>query len=207
MKLRTAISMIIGFAVLVWAFVLLVLGHEVSLSLLTPFGATTTVVTAVAVAFERYFWRWKYFRGWLVERPFLGGTWRAVLHSTYEEDGVRVAPKEVFVVIRQSLSSMTFRLYTDRAKSHSLAESVFRDRTDMYAMSVSYQSDPSIEQRNGQSEIHYGAALFTHIGDEPARLDGHYFTDRNTAGSLELIERKNVYPSSYGEAQGCFHPA
>ncbi len=207
MKLSTAITLIIGLAVIVWAIALVILGHGVSLSLLKPFGATTAAVTAVSVLFEKYFWRWKYFRGWLVERPFLGGTWRAILHSTYEEDGVRVSPKEVFVVIRQSMSTMTFRLYSDRAKSHSLAESIFRERTDMYALSVSYQSDPSIDQRNGESEIHYGAALFTHIADEPARLEGHYFTDRNTAGSLKLIERKNVYPSSYGEAREHFPPA
>lgn len=204
MQLRTAVTIILGGSVLVWIMALCLFRYPLTPDLLKPFGLTSTIVSFGAVMFEKYVWRWGILRGWLVERPFLGGTWRAVLHSTYEKDGVRIPPKEVFVVIRQTLTSMTFRLYTDRARSHSLAESIYKEQKDLYALSISYQSDPAIDQRNGQSEIHYGAALFNHIDGGRGPITGHYFTDRKTSGSLELIERKNAYATSFAEAASHF---
>lgn len=204
MKLRAAIYVLLVIAVAVWCLVLYLRQVPISWEMLTPFGLTSGIVSAAAVAFDRYFWRWRHFRGWLVERPFYGGTWKATIHSTYKVKGQRIAPKTVYVVIRQTLTSLSFRLYSDRAKSSSIAESIYKDGTDLFGLSVSYHSVPEINERNGISEIHFGSALFMHLDYDIESIDGHYFTDRKTAGSLVLHERARFYATSYDQAVRLF---
>jgi hypothetical protein len=155
------------------------------------------------VLFVQFGWRWKFLRGWLVERPYLGGTWRAVLRSTYKVDGKPVE-KVVYVVVRQTLTAISFRVYTDTAKSASLAESISRDGTDLFRLAVAYQNTPEVEERARDSQIHYGAAMFSHIDYGAERLEGHYWTDRNTSGALILEERHHAIVSTYKAARALF---
>jgi hypothetical protein len=52
-----------------------------------------------------------------------------------------------------------------------------------------YQSDPSIHFRGSQTEIHYGAFRYSIVGAPPAEMSGHYWTDRNTNGSIQFKKR------------------
>ena len=52
-----------------------------------------------------------------------------------------------------------------------------------------YRNKPRYEDRS-HSPIHYGA-VWLQVIDTPAQmLDGHYWTDRNTAGEMRLTERQ-----------------
>ncbi len=204
MQLRTQVGLIIGLAVIVWAASLLLLGEALSWRMLAPFGITVTAVTSTSLLFVKYGWRWKIFSGWLVERPDLAGTWRCRLTSSFRGSDGAAVEKIVYVVIRQTLTSLSFRLYTDSARSASIAENIARDGTDLFTLVIAYQNVPNIDHRGRDSEIHYGSALFAHIDYDCSRIEGHYWTDRNTKGSLVLLDRRTKQVTTFEEALSLF---
>jgi hypothetical protein len=189
--------MILGAAVVVWSCALFIMGLQPSATLLTPFGATTAVVTLLSLAFSKWMWRWRLLRGWVVRRPNLAGTWRAELHSTYEVDGMRVR-KNGFLVVTQDLSSLSVRLYTDQAHSYSLAQNVIEQSDGFFEVACVYLNVPNPEARALQnSEIHHGALLLNHVGHDEDRLEGMYWTDRKTMGDMVLSDRRRKLITSY----------
>jgi len=63
-----------------------------------------------------------------------------------------------------------------------------------------YQSDPNIHLRGKVSEIHYGRFKYKIVGSPIVNLIGHYWTDRNTTGSIILRDKVSSYFSSYDSA-------
>jgi hypothetical protein len=55
-----------------------------------------------------------------------------------------------------------------------------------------------------RSEVHYGAMLLNAENAAPRRMEGEYWTDRKTTGSIELTDRKGKTPSTFDEAQALF---
>lgn len=204
MHLRTQIAATIGLAAIVWIGTLFIMGEPLSWRMLTPFGATVTVVSTASVLFVHFAWRWPVFRRWLVQRPDLAGTWRCELTSSYVGNDGKPVQKAVYVVIRQTLISLSFRLYSERAKSASIADKLAKEGTDLFTLAIAYQNIPRLEDRGGESEIHFGSALFTHIDYDCQRIEGHYWTDRKSKGSLVLLERRLVQVATFEEAQRLF---
>jgi len=207
MLLLTQISLVIALAVGLWIAALWINGTEVKLVMLAPFGVTVGVVTTVAIFFEKVAWKWPLINGLLVRRPPLAGTWRTELQSSYsDENGVSIR-KTVYVVIQQSLRTMSVRMYTDKARSFSIAESIRSSESDdLFELSIVYQSVPEIQHRQytGDSLIHFGALHLTDIPQHPESIAGPYWTDRNTNGHLRLVERKSARISSYAEGVALF---
>ncbi|MEM7492646.1 MAG: hypothetical protein AAF296_04645 [Pseudomonadota bacterium] len=203
MRLTTQISVIIAYAAFVWGSFLLIRGQELSWELLAPFGVTVSVVTLSAVVFVNWIWKQRFLRNWLVQKPDLTGTWKCKLISNFKIDGERVE-KDVYVVIRQTLVSFNFYLYSDEAISASIAENLTSDRGGLFSLAVMYRNTPSVELRGERSEIHYGSALFTDISYDAGTVEGHYWTDRNTNGSLKFLERKDELVEGFDAAKALF---
>ncbi|AMA59927.1 hypothetical protein [Bradyrhizobium sp. CCGE-LA001] len=62
---------------------------------------------------------------------------------------------------------------------------MIRNNDGVYEVIGVYQSDPDMLARGTQTEIHYGAFRYRVIGTPPKRMNGHYWTDRNTQGSAQ----------------------
>ena len=200
-------SLVITIAVVFWIAVLRFHGTEVQLAMLVPFGMTVSAVTAVAIFFEKVAWKWPLINGLLVRRPPLAGTWRTELHSSYVDKNGNPTQKTVYVVIQQSLRTISVRMYTDTARSFSIAESIRSSETDdLFELAIVYQSVPDIHHRQDTSDgrIHFGALHLTDISQHPTSIAGPYWTDRNTNGHLKLIERKSSKISSYAEGVSLF---
>jgi hypothetical protein len=207
MTLRAQVFSIIALAVLVWVCSLWVYGTAVDWAMLKPFGTTVTVVTLLSLFFERVAWKWPLINGYLVRRPVLDGTWRTDLLSSFrDEEGNRVR-KTVFIVVQQTLLTMSLRMYTDKARSFSIAESIRQSNIDdLFEVAVVYQNVPNIAYRQGRddSQIHFGALHLTDVPAKPKTAAGPYWTDRNTNGELTLLQRKKVRISSYAEGMKVF---
>ncbi len=207
MPMRTQVSLIIALAVGLWIAALRINGTEIHLTLLAPFGMAVSTVTAIAIFFEKVAWKWPLINGLLVHRPTLAGTWRTELLSSYPDEDGNPIKKTVFVVIQQSLRTLSVRMYTDKARSFSIAESIrSREVDDLFELAIVYQNIPEIKHRQdaGDGRIHFGALHLTDITQRPASITGPYWTDRNTNGQLTLIERKPVRISSYAEGVALF---
>ena len=70
MKLeRLHISVFLGFAALVWWFVLVAQGTQISSAYLRPFGTVVGFLVVLGTVFEFLLWRWSWLHGWYVKRP------------------------------------------------------------------------------------------------------------------------------------------
>jgi hypothetical protein len=188
--MATYVKAIIYTAVAVWAIALLLSGQKPSLDLLRPFSTVTSVVLLLGVAFELWLWKLRFLHGWLVKRPVIEGTWRAELRSNWKDaTGAAISPVEGYVVIRQTFLNLSLRLLTKESSSHLVGAEIVCSADGLYCVSGVYRNEPRYQDRD-HSEIHYGA-VWLEVIDRPARmLQGHYWTDRNTAGEMRLTERQ-----------------
>lgn len=198
------VKAIIYTAVAAWAIVLLVSGHKLSSDLLRPLSTVTSVVVLLSIAFELWLWKLPFLHGWLVKRPVIEGTWRAELRSSWKDaSGGTIPPVEGYVVIRQTFLNLSLRLHTKESSSHLVGTEIVCSVDGLYCVSGVYRNEPRYEDRS-HSPIHYGA-VWLQVIDRPAQmLEGHYWTDRNTAGAMRLTERQRKKFQDFQSAQAYY---
>ena len=199
---RSSISLLLIIAVLTWGGFLWVLGIQLSWEHVKPYSLTLAVLTSGWSLFNRYLWRTRPFK-LFVRTPDLNGTWKAELQSTYKDpaSGETRGHINAFVVIRQTFTSLSVRLLTESGHESFLVASSFdiKDDGTIYVYGV-YQGEPSIADRKAVSAIHYGSFQYKVIGNPVTELKGHYWTDRDTGGSIVLSERRPQWFDSFASA-------
>ncbi len=198
------VKAIIYTAVAIWAVVLLVSGQKLSSDLLRPLSTVTSLVVLLSMAFELWFWKLPLLHGWLVKRPVIEGTWRAELRSNWKDPGgTTIPPVEGFVVIRQTFLNLSLRLLTKESRSHLLGTEIVCSVDGLYCVSGVYRNEPRYEDRS-HSPIHYGAVWLQVIDTPTPMLEGHYWTDRNTAGEMRLTEGQKKKFQDFQSAQAYY---
>jgi SMODS-associating 2TM, beta-strand rich effector domain len=204
--MATYVKTIIYAAVAVWAVVLLVSGQKLSSDLLRPVSTVTSVVVLLSVAFELWLWKLPFLHGWLVKRPVIEGTWRTELRSNYQDaSGATSPPVQGYMVIRQTLLNLSLRLLTQESSSHLVGTEIVCSADGLYCVSGVYRNEPRYQDRS-HSPIHYGA-VWLQVTDKPVQvLEGHYWTDRNTAGELRLTDRRKKKFQDFDSARTFYEP-
>jgi hypothetical protein len=198
------VKVVIYATVTVWAMVLLFTGQQVSSELLHPLSTVTSVVVLLGIAFELWLWKLRFLRGWLVKRPVIDGSWRTEIRSNYKAaDGETIPPIVGFMVIRQTFLSLSMRLLTEESSSDLLATEIVCSVDGLYCVSGVYRNESRYRVRD-RSPIHYGAVWLQVIETPTQMLEGHYWTDRNTAGELRLTERKGKRFQDFRSVQAHF---
>ena len=170
---------------------------------LQPLGAAGAAGALFVLAFDHWIWRMPWI-GWRIsKRPDIRGTWRGQLASQYEDPpGTRIPPDpEVYMVIRQTYWSLSANLITRESKSCSTTAVIEDDGCGQYQAVAVYRNTPRAAVRH-RSEVHHGAFKLDVDGRPPARLEGFYWTDRNTMGGLEFTQRFKKLVESFAAAQG-----
>lgn len=199
--MATYVKAIIYTAVAVWAIVLLVSGQKLSSDLLRPVSTVTSVVVLLSIAFELWLWKLPFLHHWLVKRPVIHGTWRAEVRSDWKNaTGSAIPPVEGYVVIRQTFLNLSLRLLTKESSSHLVGTEIVCSVDGLYCVSGVYRNEPRYQDR-GHSEIHYGAVWLQVIDTPTQKLEGHYWTDRNTAGEMLLTDRQKKKFQDFKSAQ------
>lgn len=205
-----------------------------SLSFVRPFGIVVGLIGGISFAFNKWAWAWPCFQGWFVKKPDLRGTWQVLLKSDWinPDTGKGIDPIVGYIVVRQTLMHISVRQMTAESKSHSVSCGITRDTDEIYRLSVVYRNEPDINLQGVRSDIHYGAFWLEAIGNSkpiarensvgeptvierlrlfllhplkgPSRLEGHYWTDRNTRGSMEVTDRVCSLHESYQSAHEHF---
>jgi len=151
--------------------------------------------------FDKHLWKiWPV--NLFCRRPNLNGTWQAILQSSYVDPETSKLVPEIkgFAAIRQTFSSISLRLMTEQADSFLIVGSLEVQSDGAAYLSGVYQSDPSILLRSKVSEIHYGSFRYRVLGNPPAEMSGHYWTDRNTNGSIKISDRRKEIFDSFSHA-------
>jgi hypothetical protein len=205
MLTRLHVSSFIGLTIAVWLLALWIQGMPVlSADFIKPFGIVVGVITFVVAIFNKYLWSLGLFRGWYVRRPDLRGTWKVELKSSWvnPETGKIIDPIYGYAVIRQSLTSLSFRLMTKESKSVLVAHSIDQQEDeDLYRLVGVYRNEPKIELQGVRSEIHHGSFALDIHGRPVTELQGHYWTDRGTKGGMRLTDRVKKLCDTYEQAE------
>ncbi len=171
--------------------------------LFAPIGAAGAVVSLFVLAFDHLLWRVPKIGRMLSKRPDIRGTWRGRLASNWvnPETGNRIDPdREVYLVIRQTFWSVSGNLMTKESKSCSTTATIEDDGCGQYQFVAQYRNTPRASVRE-RSEVHHGSFKLD-IGGQPVdRLEGYYWTDRNTMGELEFDQRSLQRVESFKHAR------
>lgn len=200
---NTQINVLVGLTIVFFVIVLLIQGHSIGLQ--NSWSAFSYVVTGVSftlLIWERLLWRWKIFHPWLTARPNLIGTWRGELHSSWV-DPIKKEGRgaiEVYLVIRQTYSTINVRLFSAQSGSVSLSASIVTDGEGMSTLAVVYRNTPSVLLRVG-SPINHGGMLLYVRGTPVHQLDGEYWTDRDTKGEVKFVARCKALSHDFEQAR------
>lgn len=202
------VTALVWYVAVVWAALLLVAGATLPDGFFKPVSLVTAAVVMALFIFDRWAWKWGVFRGWFVKRPYLGGTWRVELNWKWLDPSsdVRTGTASGFLVIRQTYSRLSMRLFTAESSSRLRGAEVVADADDLYEVGAVYVNEPKFSVR-GKSPIHNGALILAVRGSPPTLLEGHYWTDRNTNGEIRAAERRDRTFDTYEGAEAAFGSA
>jgi predicted pore-forming effector associated with SMODS systems len=186
------VSVIVGFLLIVNA------GVKPDLGILRALLAAPGVVLILVGLYDRWLWRLG-----PLGTPVLHGTWHGSLTSSWRDpDQQEKSPEpiEVFVVFRQTATSLSMTLLSAESRSRSVGSWISRSPDGQYEMAWAYRNEP-LKADAPRSHSHYGGGIVSGISRRPERLDGRYWTDRGTAGDFILGSRLGVLADNYTHAR------
>lgn len=206
MTSRLHIGTFISLAVAAWVFLLWIRGTPIGWDHLWPYGLVVSLLTLLAAAFDRWIWAWRILQGWFVRRPDIRGTWRVELQSQCIDPETGNSPDLIvcYMAIRQTLSRLSMRLMTPESSSLLVGDKIIHSADGIFEVTGVYSNTPRLELRGEQSEIHYGALMLQVIHEPPTSLQGHYWTDRNSRGTMTLSRRVADVYSRFEDAHAAF---
>lgn len=178
-------------------------GHP-DLTLLRFLSIAILIVTLLLALWNSVLWHLKpiqHLNG--VDRD-LRGTWEADLESFWinPATGTRLPTKTVYVVIRQTSSSISVTLISNESRSKSsTARLVVEDGS--FTLHYLYTNEPSQVHRD-HSPIHHGSGVLAVVGLPAKRITGAYWTDRDSKGNLTLNRRVSRLGDDFEDCVGLF---
>lgn len=199
------IKAIIYIAVLAWAAVLWLSGDAIKSAWLKPLSTVTSIVLVLAMAFDLWLWKLPFLHGWFVKQPVIDGTWKVEIRSAWVDPstGKPLPPIEGYMVVRQTFSKLSLRLLTQESSSELVATEIVCSADGLYCVSGVYRNEPRFLVR-GRSPIHYGAVWLKVVQEPSKEMLGHYWTDRETGGEMELSNRQSRKFQTFESAQKYF---
>ena len=148
-----------------------------------PLPRVVTADTCLILLFRRWVWRWKWLQGWLIPFPDLNGTWQGTIQTNWKDAaGNTPGPIPAILTIKQTFGQLSCVMRTAEMESHSYVEGFHIDgERQLRRLCYSYTSRPKTSLRD-RSTPHDGTILFNLIGKSVRKLEGEYWTQRQTTG-------------------------
>ena len=204
---RLQISIILAIAALAWYVVLLLQGTRVTWDHLAPFTTVVGVLVVLSLIVENYLWKKSWLQKWFVSMPDISGTWKVVIQSDWIDPETKetVPPINCFMGVKQSMSKLQMHLMTPESESWFIAYSIASAQSGRgYQIAAVYTNKPSVNLRNDRSSMHLGALVIETHGESemlPDNIDGEYWTDRKTTGTIVLSDRNKKLYTRFDDAQ------
>lgn len=186
---RPQIFALLLIAVASIAAIRLIAGEQVSIGWFTSIGFAVTILDSLLIAaFNKWFWRWRLWQGWMVKRPYIGGDWQVKIDYQWADERGTV---DATLSVRQTYTSIHARLKTDESQGDLISSQIVDEGSGRYKFTGIYRNEPRLEVRD-RSQIHNGAFILDIEGDvlEPSSLRGQYWTDRDSKG--EFIAQRSA---------------
>lgn len=153
---------------------------------LTNISTTISINLIIWLLFIKWMWKLKIFHHWLVPFPNLSGKWSGTIKSNWE--GGNSEPIPISVTITQTFFNIQVRINTEESRSYSIGASFDIDKDRGFQqLFYSYLNTPNSGIRD-RSQIHYGSTLLNFEGSNVNKMEGEYWTSRETTGEIELFK-------------------
>lgn len=174
------------------------------LFILKTFPKVVTIDLILIGLFAEFFWKWKWFKNWLVPFPNLNGTWKGFIHTTWVDPitNNRPTPIPTILTINQNFFNISCIMRTGEMTSRSIISDFSIDKINQIKrLYYTYDSNPIATVRE-RSPQHCGS-IYLDINDGSVRtLKGDYWTGRKTTGDVDLKfwkkEKLQSFPKDLG---------
>jgi len=159
-----------------------------------PFSFVVGIVGILLLLFDKWLWKLPVIHSLFVPFPDVSGTWKGQIVSSWKDakTGEQREPIDAFLVIYQTYSSINIRMITKESKSDLLSGNIIQNQSGSDKIAGIYNNFPNLLIRD-KSPIHYGGLLLEINNGEKTILEGEYWTDRDTKGTLRFdIRMKKI---------------
>lgn len=192
LNLKPFLFILLVFSGLVWFGVATASGLSMQnlFDFMRPIPKVVSADLLLIGVFMKWLWRWKRLQGWLIPFPDLNGTWQGYIQTNWKDaEGETPVPIPTMLTVKQSFGRMSCVMRTGEMESHSFLEGFCIDKdAQVRRLCYSYTSRPKAALRD-RSTPHDGTMLFNIIGNPVHKLEGEYWTQRHTTGSITLTFR------------------
>jgi hypothetical protein len=187
MTRRTMVQLVTAIVVVVFAVGILTTGGTVSPAWLRFYSVAVVVALFALALWDHWLWHLPVFQRIPGVPRDVRGTWKGQLRSYWRdpESGTTPAPVVVFLVVRQTATRITARLISSESTSQSSLAALSAD-DGVWSLAYLYLNRPS-PRHEARSRMHNGSTHLQVSGLPASRLQGRYWTDRDSRGELEFI--------------------
>lgn len=211
-RYRSVVQYVVGVVVLVyagytyWASRSLQSAADSGLALGSQVFSASVIVAMLGLwVWDRWIWRWPAIQRIPAVTRDVSGTWKGTFESLWKDPatGEQVGIRDAYLSVHQTFSSTHVTFFTAESKSRSLIAAVTRDSDGTWCLTEIYRNQPRITLQ-AESRSHLGAMVLEICGVPAERMEGHYWSDRNSSGEILLSVRKSPQVSSFSEAARLF---
>ncbi len=155
--------------------------------LLFKIGIFSTIITIIWILYERYLWRFPFFRmmGWLCSTPDLNGRWEGTVDRHGENN-----PHKFILEITQTMTKLQCYTYSQNSNGESLVVKILKDGVSKKYRLLSYWSCKTKSKTEKSKFCTFQGVSLIEINFEGGQkiLKDYYFTNRDpaTRGDVEL---------------------
>lgn len=198
------IRAVIFVAAAIWAVMLVLQGVDVGTSYFKPLSSVVGVTILLVGLYDRRLWRWPWLRR-LQKQPIVHGTWKGTVQTTWVDPatGATPAPIDIYMVVRQTASTVAFDMLTEESSSSTTSASLDAAESGAWVLSGSYLNRPKVLIQH-RSRVHRGSAVLEVHSGPSTLMEGAYWTDRDTKGSLRFDDHDDATVTHYEHAVALF---
>ncbi len=189
---RIELGALVVLAIAIFLGAVVISGGEISLRWAAYIGATITSVGLVVAVYDRWLWKWPMLQGWFVDRPKVGGVWNVTMKTSWVDPATGQVRSPVMATfdIKQTRTAIQVRMKSDESDGDLVCANIVPRDGDGYRFIGTFRNEPRLAGRE-KSPIHYGTFSLDIEGDanNPPRMIGHYWTDRETTGEMTVTRR------------------
>ncbi len=189
LNFKLFLSILLPFSGIVWFAYATLSGFNLQelRDFIRPIPTVISADNLLILFFIKWAWKWRRFQGWLVPFPDLNGTWQGTIQTNWKDaSGNTPGPISVILTIKQTFVHLSCVMRTAEMESHSYVEGFQIDRERQFRqLCYSYTSRPKTGLRD-RSAPHDGTILFNIVAKSARKLEGEYWTQRQTTGTVKL---------------------
>ena len=198
--LITIVKISVTMAAVIALIYLMVLGKDGELSTILRAISTGISITSIFwIIHVKWLWKLPLFNQ-IIVRPNMNGTWAGILVSDWRgDDGKQVAPKDIFVVVRQDFLNLHITTFTNNFIGVSYVEALLIDKQrGVQKMVYLYKKETA---DYGMQESNEGISELRLISNDKQKLEGRYWTSIKTNGYLKLEKVSKKHVETFEEGQ------